>query len=85
MDLGQQETAPGSPLVSHVAPAGAGGAGPLPVSTDTETRDFAVAMATIANDTRGSDISVLHVEPLIYWTRYMVRRPWTLMGPHAGC
>lgn len=67
------ETAPGSPLVSHGAPDGIGGAGPLlPVSTDTETRDFAVAMATIANDTRGSDISVLHVEPLIYWTRYMV-------------
>ena len=29
-------------------------------------------MAAIANDTRGSDISVLHVAPLIYWTRYMV-------------
>ena len=45
------------------------------MAEDFETRDFALAMATIANDTRGSDISVLHVEPLIYWTRYMVRRP----------
>jgi len=39
---------------------------------DQESRDFAVAMAAIANETRGSDISVLHVAPLIYWTRYMV-------------
>lgn len=67
-----QDIAPGSPLVSNAAVAGSG-EGPLPISEDTETRDFAVAMATIANDTRGSDISVLHVEPLIYWTRYMVR------------
>lgn len=68
-----QDIAPGSPLVSNAAVAGSG-EGPLPISEDTETRDFAVAMATIANDTRGSDISVLHVEPLIYWTRYMVCR-----------
>ena len=39
---------------------------------DRESRDFAVAMAAIAAETRGSDICVLHVAPLIYWTRYMV-------------
>ena len=37
-----------------------------------ESRDFAVAMARIAHETKGSDIMVLHVAPLIYWTSYMV-------------
>lgn len=37
-----------------------------------ESRDFAIAMAEIAHETKGSDIIVLHVAPLIYWTSYMV-------------
>lgn len=37
-----------------------------------ESRDFAIAMAEIAHETKGSDIVVLHVAPLIYWTSYMV-------------
>lgn len=39
-----------------------------------ESRDFAVAMARIAHETKGSDIMVLHVAPLIYWTSYMVSK-----------
>lgn len=32
----------------------------------------AIAMAEIANDTKGEDITVLHVAPLVSWTSYMV-------------
>lgn len=32
----------------------------------------AIAMASIAHETKGEDISVLHVAPLISWTDYMV-------------
>jgi hypothetical protein len=46
-----------------------------------ESRDFAIAMASIAHDTKGSDIMVLHVAPLIYWTSYMVR----LMSDTSAC
>lgn len=34
--------------------------------------DFAVAMAKVADDTKCQDIVVLHVEPVITWTSYMV-------------
>lgn len=39
-----------------------------------EARDFAVAMAKIADDTKATDLSVLHVEPLVSWTSYMVSK-----------
>ena len=60
---------PADPAVSSTATASEAQA---LADGDQESRDFAVAMAAIANETRGSDISVLHVAPLIYWTRYMV-------------
>ena len=37
-----------------------------------DSRDFAVAMAKVAWETKAEDIMVLHVEPVIYWTRYML-------------
>jgi Ribosomal silencing factor during starvation len=37
-----------------------------------ESRAFAVAMASLANETKGRDIMVLHVAPLVYWCSYMV-------------
>ncbi len=40
---------------------------------DIDARNFALAMAKCAYDTKGEDISVLHVAPIIYWTSYMVR------------
>ncbi len=46
----------------------------LAVQEDLEgdSREFAVAMAKIAHETKGEDILVLHVAPLVYWTSYMV-------------
>lgn len=38
-----------------------------------EALDFAMAMAKVADDTKATDLSVLHVEPLVSWTSYMVR------------
>jgi ribosome silencing factor RsfS/YbeB/iojap len=37
-----------------------------------QAREFAVAMAKVASDTKVQDLVVLHVEPLISWTSYMV-------------
>ena len=38
-----------------------------------EARAFAVAMAQACDDTKAADLLVLHVEPLVSWTSYMVR------------
>ena len=59
----------GAPIVSPQS--NANGSSELQQEPD-ESRDFAVAMARIAHETKGSDIMVLHVAPLIYWTSYMV-------------
>ncbi|PSC73585.1 hypothetical protein C2E20_2994 [Micractinium conductrix] len=37
-----------------------------------DSRDFAVAMAKVAWETKAEDILVLHVEPVVYWTRFML-------------
>ncbi|GBG88780.1 hypothetical protein CBR_g48397 [Chara braunii] len=39
---------------------------------DAEVEKFAIAMATAAYDTKAVDIRVLHVKPLVQWTRYFV-------------
>lgn len=36
-------------------------------------RELAVAMARVASDTKATDVVVLHVAPLVYWTSYLVR------------
>ncbi|KAK9823936.1 hypothetical protein WJX72_006499 [[Myrmecia] bisecta] len=43
-----------------------------PEAADEATHEFAVAMAKVASDTKGEDILVLHVGPLVYWTSYMM-------------
>ena len=39
---------------------------------DEEAKAFAVDMARVAWETKGKDILVLDVSPVVYWTRYMV-------------
>ncbi|GAQ82655.1 hypothetical protein KFL_001180340 [Klebsormidium nitens] len=39
---------------------------------DTDSKQFAVAMAEIADLTKAADVQVLHVAPFVYWTRVMV-------------
>ena len=41
-------------------------------NTVIDSRDFAIAMAKIADNTKGKDIMLLHVEPLTSWTSYML-------------
>lgn len=41
-------------------------------NTVTDTLAFATAMAQIADDTKGQDLMLLHVEPLSSWTSYML-------------
>ena len=41
-------------------------------NTVTDSLAFAEAMAQIADDTKGQDIMLLHVEPLSSWTSYML-------------
>ena len=38
-----------------------------------QARELAVAMARVASDTKATDVLVLHVAPLVYWTSYLVR------------
>ncbi|KAG0559193.1 hypothetical protein KC19_10G085800 [Ceratodon purpureus] len=42
------------------------------VDDDSDSLAFAVALAEAANDVKGSEIQVLCVKPLIYWTRFFV-------------
>lgn len=73
----------GAPIVSPQS--NANGSSELQLEPD-ESRDFAVAMARIAHETKGSDIMVLHVAPLIYWTSYMVGdSPCTGACTSAAC
>ncbi|KAI3438395.1 hypothetical protein D9Q98_000827 [Chlorella vulgaris] len=37
-----------------------------------ESREFVLAMAKVAWETKGEDILVLHVAPVVYWTRYFL-------------
>lgn len=39
---------------------------------DADSRAFATAMARVASDTKGGDVMLLHVAPLVYWTSYML-------------
>lgn len=39
---------------------------------DEETKAFALAMAKIAWELKGEDLLLLHVAPVVYWTRYML-------------
>ena len=39
---------------------------------DAESRSLAVAIGKVCWETKGEDLIVLHVAPLVYWTRYMV-------------
>ncbi|EPS70267.1 hypothetical protein M569_04495 [Genlisea aurea] len=39
---------------------------------DAESLSFAVAMAKTASDVKGSDIRVLFVKPLVYWTSFFI-------------
>ena len=41
-------------------------------NTVIDSEDFAIAMAKIADNTKGKDIMLLHVEPLTSWTSYML-------------
>jgi hypothetical protein len=72
-----------SALVAAAAAAAAGGsvgaaaaaAEQLEASvqlTDAQLRDAAVAFAKVADDTKATDISLLHVEPVVSWTSYML-------------
>jgi ribosome silencing factor RsfS/YbeB/iojap len=42
------------------------------IEEDLETRDFGLAMAKIAWELKGEDLLLLHVAPVVYWTRYML-------------
>jgi len=42
------------------------------IDEDNEIKDFALAMAKVAWDLKGEDLLLLHVAPVVYWTRYMI-------------
>ncbi|KAH7330906.1 hypothetical protein KP509_20G007700 [Ceratopteris richardii] len=42
------------------------------VDDDAKSLALAIALAEAANDTKAVDILVLHVKPLVYWTRFFV-------------
>ena len=43
-----------------------------PPDDDAESRALATGIARVCWETKGEDLMVLHVAPLVYWTRYMV-------------
>lgn len=70
------ESPEASPVVLEQPSHGTSGSSSAGIASSEEerdeSRDFAVAMAQLAHETKGNDIMVLHVAPLIYWTSYMV-------------
>lgn len=44
----------------------------LAEADDGAARSFALAMAKLAWETKAGDVLLLHVAPLVYWTRYML-------------
>ncbi|KAK4491324.1 hypothetical protein RD792_002060 [Penstemon davidsonii] len=42
------------------------------VDEDAECLSFAVALAKVASDVKASDIKLLFVKPLVYWTRFFI-------------
>lgn len=72
------ESPEGSPVVLEQPSHGTSGSSSAGIASSEEerdeSRDFAIAMAQLAHETKGNDIMVLHVAPLIYWTSYMVGR-----------
>ena len=48
-------------------------------------RELAVAMARVASDTKATDVLVLHVAPLVYWTSYLVRQGTVTLAPGSEC
>ncbi|KAK3198342.1 hypothetical protein Dsin_021757 [Dipteronia sinensis] len=42
------------------------------IDDDAESLSFAVTMAKVASDVKASDIKVLFVKPLVYWTRFFI-------------
>ncbi|GAB4824106.1 hypothetical protein N2152v2_011152 [Parachlorella kessleri] len=59
----EDEDEAGGPAVHNAA---------VDITDDEDSRSFAVAMAREAWETKAEDTLVLHVAPLVYWTRYMV-------------
>lgn len=43
-----------------------------PPDDDADSRALATGIAKVCWETKGEDLMVLHVAPLVYWTRYMV-------------
>jgi len=41
-------------------------------SSDQESRQLALALARECWETKGEDLMLLHVAPLVYWTQYMI-------------
>lgn len=41
-------------------------------SSDQDSRQFALALARECWETKGEDLILLHVAPLVYWTQYMI-------------
>lgn len=39
---------------------------------DAESRELAITIARVCWETKGEDVLVLHVAPLVYWTRYKI-------------
>ncbi|KAI5057337.1 hypothetical protein GOP47_0027352 [Adiantum capillus-veneris] len=56
----------GEVVISDSTPASA------EVDDDSQSLALAVALAEAANDIKAVDILVLHVKPLVYWTRFFV-------------
>lgn len=52
--------------------AAASAAAAAETGSDNGLRSAAIALAKIADDTKALDISVLHVEPIVSWTSYML-------------
>ncbi|GAY62833.1 hypothetical protein CUMW_220920 [Citrus unshiu] len=42
------------------------------IDDDAESLSFAVAMAKVVSDVKASDIKVLFVKPLVYWTHFFI-------------
>ena len=69
---GPEDAVPNAPTTGPLPLRDADSLGDFSGLDAVESRDFALALAGAANDTKAVDISVLDVSRVVSWTRYFV-------------
>lgn len=71
-DLSWSSNNPARQVATAAAPVHVAAAASTAATSSSSFRDCAVTLATVADATKALDVSVLHVEPIVNYTSYLV-------------